>query len=59
MEAAEPSIPIIVLTTSGELDDKVTLFLARLRVALRHSHSPACTSRVVPDGVAVDFGKST
>jgi DNA-binding response OmpR family regulator len=75
MKAAEPSIPIIILTASCELDDKVTLLemgaddhitkpfsprelLARLRVALRHSHPPASASRVVFDGVVVDFGKS-
>jgi DNA-binding response OmpR family regulator len=74
MKTAEPSIPIIILTASCELDDKVTLLemgaddyitkpfsprelLARLRVALRHSSSPASASQVVFDGVVVDFGK--
>jgi DNA-binding response OmpR family regulator len=31
--------------------------LARLRVALRHSHPPARSSQVVFDGIVVDFGK--
>jgi DNA-binding response OmpR family regulator len=31
--------------------------LARLRVALRHSHSPASASQVVFDGIVVDFQK--
>jgi DNA-binding response OmpR family regulator len=74
MKAAEPSIPIIILTASCDLNDKVTLLemgaddyvtkpfsprelLARLRVALRHSHPPAIVSQVVFDGIVVDFGK--
>jgi DNA-binding response OmpR family regulator len=74
MKAAEPSIPIIILTASCELEDKVTLLemgaddyitkpfsprelLARLRVALRHSHPPALVSQVAFDGIVVDFGK--
>jgi two-component system, OmpR family, alkaline phosphatase synthesis response regulator PhoP len=31
--------------------------LARLKVALRHSHPPAIVSQVVFDGIVVDFGK--
>jgi DNA-binding response OmpR family regulator len=74
MKAAEPSIPIIILTASCELNDKVTLLemgaddyitkpfgprelLARLKVALRHSHPPAIVSKFVFDGIVVDFGK--
>jgi DNA-binding response OmpR family regulator len=74
MKGAEPSIPIIILTASCDLNDKVTLLemgaddyitkpfsprelLARLRVALRHTHPPASASRVFFDGVVVDFGK--
>ncbi|MGA7931256.1 MAG: response regulator transcription factor [Candidatus Sulfotelmatobacter sp.] len=74
MKVAAPSIPIIILTASCDLNDKVTLLemgandyitkpfsprelLARLRVALRHSHPPASASQVVFDGVVVDFGK--
>src|ERR1700683_690735 len=75
MKAAEPSVPIIILTASCDLNDKVTLLemgaddyitkpfsprelLARLKVALRHSHRPAAdASQVVFDGVVADFGK--
>jgi DNA-binding response OmpR family regulator len=75
MKTAAPSIPIIILTASCDLNDKVTLLemgaddyitkpfsprelLARLRVALRHSHYPAAdASQVVFDGVVADFEK--
>jgi DNA-binding response OmpR family regulator len=74
MKDAEPSIPVIILTASCDLNDKVTLLemgaddyvtkpfsprelLARLKVALRHSHPPAIASRVVFDDIVVDFGK--
>ena len=74
MKAAEPSLPIIILTASCDLNDKVTLLemgaddyvtkpfsprelLARLKVALRHSHPPAIVSQVVFDGIVVHFGK--
>jgi hypothetical protein len=71
MKAAVPSIPIIILTASCDLNDKVILlemgaddyitspreFLARLRVALRHTQPSSGASRVAFDGVLVDFGK--
>jgi DNA-binding response OmpR family regulator len=74
MKAAAPSIPIVILTASCDLNDKVILLemgaddyitkpfsprelLARLRVALRHSHRPAIVSQFVFDGIVVDFGK--
>jgi DNA-binding response OmpR family regulator len=74
MKGAAPSIPIIILTASCDLNAKVTLLemgasdyitkpfsprelLARLKVALRHSHPPAIVSQVVFDGIVVDFGK--
>jgi len=74
MKAAEPSVPIIILTASCDLNDKVTLLemgaddyitkpfsprelMARLKVALRHSHPPAIVSQVAFDGIVVDFGK--
>ena len=74
MKAAEPLIPIIILTASCDLNDIVTLLemgaddyvtkpfsprelLARLKVALRHSHPRAMASQVVFDGIVVDFGK--
>jgi DNA-binding response OmpR family regulator len=74
MKATAPSIPIIVLSASCDLHDKVALLdmgaddyitkpfsprelLARLRVALRHSHPPARASQIVFDCIVVDFGK--
>jgi DNA-binding response OmpR family regulator len=74
MKATAPSIPIIVLSASCDLHDKVALLemgaddyvtkpfsprelLARLRVALRHTKSLTSPSRVVFDGIVVDFEK--
>jgi DNA-binding response OmpR family regulator len=74
MKAAAPSIPVVILTASCDLNDKVTLLetgaddyvtkpfsprelLARLKVALRHSHPPSIVSQVVFDDIVVDFGK--
>jgi two-component system alkaline phosphatase synthesis response regulator PhoP len=74
MKAATPSIPVIILTASCDLNDKVALLemgasdyitkpfsprelLARLRVVLRHSNPSASASKVIFDGVIVDFGK--
>jgi DNA-binding response OmpR family regulator len=74
MKVAAPSIPVVILTASCDLNDKVALLeigaddyvtkpfsprelMARLKVALRHSHPPAIVSQVVFDGIVVDFGK--
>jgi DNA-binding response OmpR family regulator len=74
MKATAPSIPIIVLSASCDLNDKVALLemgaddymtkpfsprelLARLRAALRHTNLLARASRVVFDGIVVDFAK--
>jgi DNA-binding response OmpR family regulator len=75
MKTAAPSIPIIILTASSDLNDKVTLLemgaddyitkpfsprelVVRLKVALRHCQPPAIVSKVIFDGIVVDFRKT-
>lgn len=74
VKAQSPALPIVVLSATSDVSDKVLLLelgaddyvtkpfsprelLARVRAALRHSSRTPNVSRVIFDGISIDFKK--
>jgi DNA-binding response OmpR family regulator len=58
VKAQAPSLPIVVLSATSDVSDKVLLLeLARVRAALRHTSRTSTVNLVSFDGISIDFKK--